>query len=99
MADPLKSAMMTPLSDIARRQGMRWKKAGGGEAGETAEYEAGEGQGDDDEVEDEPAASADPFPRNGTKPEQERWRRREENRKKSGTKIIPDPLERAMKGQ
>lgn len=99
MADPLKEAMMTPVSDIARRQGMRWrKKAGGDEAGESAEYEAGEGQEDDDEN-DEPAASADPFPRNGTKAAQEQWRRREENRKKSGTKIVADPLERAMKGQ
>lgn len=66
---------------------------------ESIEYEAGEGQEDDDEVDDEPAASADPFPRNGTKAEQERWRRRDENRKKSGTKIVADPLERAMKGQ
>jgi hypothetical protein len=51
-----------------------------------------------DEIDDEPNPVDDPFPRTGTKAEQEQWRRREENRKRPGV-TIRDPLVEAMKGQ
>lgn len=79
MSDPMKNTIMTPLSDSARREGMRWRKKNGSDMG-----------GDD-----EPSPESDPFPRDGTKAEQEQWRRREENRKKRGMKIV-DPLRDAM---
>lgn len=46
------------------------------------------------EENDEPLAVDDAFPREGSMKDQQMWRRREENRKRPGTRILPPMSER-----